>query len=73
MPTLTCDRHGAQPGYIVCVHIIERRVPPAHVLPAEAGELGEVLCLACHQQAPDVNLDHLKLICASCVEGIIGG
>lgn len=70
-PLVRCDRHNSgepQPGYCVCVHVLDEGATIAHIVEASARELGEVLCAACTGTVSSPAASDLRLICAQCVD-----
>lgn len=69
-PFVDCDDHGRQPGYIVCIHLLNNpRLPVAHVLRATDKETGEILCAACSGRP--ARAEDLKIVCAGHAEELL--
>lgn len=66
-----CHGHGWMPGYIVCVHVVNKtRQATLHHAPdlTKPGTkaLGDLLCEQCDPAT--VSVDDLVLVCQRCVE-----
>jgi len=72
MVDVGCTTHGRRRGFIVCKHVANEHAAVAHFVDADADELGEVLCAACHQSDHEPAIDNLLLVCADCVATILG-
>ena len=77
---IECPNHGRIAGYIVCVHVLAG-TPVAHLLDStstEAGpeDLGEALCASCvglfDRPHTEADLEMLKLVCAACLQRVLG-
>jgi len=71
-PNLRCTAHperAPEPGYCVCVHVLEEGAPIAHYHDASPRALGEVLCEQCVHALDEWKTAEafVRLICAACV------
>lgn len=76
-PNVECNHHpgNAEPGYVVCLHVLEG-VEVANFEPASSASVGTIVCATCNanRQDKEYNLDHLSLICCHCARdyGLLG-
>lgn len=68
-PRIECDNHKGDPlpGYVVCSHVIRRPKQKLHVVRPGDGELGVVLCDACHLDPDKYRDNYWTTACVHCV------
>jgi hypothetical protein len=59
-PYITCDTHGIQKSYIVCVHVAYEDASTHHHQPCSETSSGEIMCYDCSVE-PD--LDKVIVVC----------
>jgi len=72
-PNIVCDAHPnapPQPGWIICVHLLDCRVPIAHLVTPTADESGEMLCGDCYHHGWRT-IEQLRLVCRDCVNDLL--
>lgn len=62
---IQCEDHEWRPWYIVCVHVLEGK-PPSHIIAPYGEDVGECICLDCHNSKADVS--KLRPVCDKCLE-----
>lgn len=62
-PIVKCGKgHKAEPGYIVCDGVLNRRKPVGQFIAATEKDLGQILCA----DGNHVDVESAELVCAQC-------
>jgi hypothetical protein len=66
---VSCDSHGIQAGYIVCIHVFKGEAKANLVQKASMESLGVISCVPCRDEANDdetTDIDGWRCVCAEC-------
>jgi hypothetical protein len=67
-PIVECDKHPPAPGYVTCTCVIDG-ADVAFMDPATPEHLGQILCIDCHTNPPELPSDKMVLVCSRCAAG----
>lgn len=64
-PTVLCESHPPEPGYVVCRHVFGDAAGVAFVDRATVCDMGEIRCAVCYPLSEE-NQKEFVVCCASC-------
>lgn len=66
-PNVICEKpgHPAEPGYVVCWHVLRAGAPVADVEPASRDQIGVIACAEC-SATHSLDPDRTECVCVHC-------
>lgn len=72
-PNVFCARHGIEPSYAACPHVLRGDAYPTMLFPPTEDECGQAFCSACTELLDDDRISEtgLKIVCQSAIKNIL--